>query len=90
MSARASEGAGARNRRYAAAALNRHGTWHWPIEAAAIMPRMPTEIEALATARKGLSAWCMFDNTAASQASGNALSLMARVDESAISSSQRR
>jgi hypothetical protein len=27
----------------------------------------------------GLSAWCMFDNMAASNATGNALSLMARV-----------
>jgi uncharacterized protein YecE (DUF72 family) len=27
----------------------------------------------------GASAWCMFDNTAASEATGNALSLMARL-----------
>ncbi len=40
----------------------------------------------LAAINGGLSAWCIFDNTAASNAIGNALSLMARVLSSQMES----
>lgn len=73
----------------AAAALP--GGWrglsYWRLHGSPAMYRSPYDAERLddyaglirAELRRGRSVWCMFDNTAASAATGNALELMARL-----------
>ena len=64
-----------------------HGLSYWRLHGSPAMYRSPYTNEALdgyaaqlrATISEGRDAWCVFDNTAASAAAGDALSLMAKV-----------